>query len=189
MADAQGSDATHKHGYTYWKRDIDDAHVLPDNKPQKLEATAQVETSSTGSRWNAAGTWEEKNVSAAAREELERILSEEWLLLEGENTRVCSCKAVVTGESQAFNIRGRSRLGFEFQVKVSWKGSFEGEDVSGDFEIPELDSSDIDGVEIRDKSGSKASEASKRCAAALKKGARPAVKKACEELSKRILER
>mmetsp|Transcript_120671 Transcript_120671/g.336712 ORF Transcript_120671/g.336712 Transcript_120671/m.336712 type:complete len:160 (-) Transcript_120671:219-698(-) len=152
--------------------------------------TVEKKASSVESRWNAAGTWEEKDMGAAPREELERIFAEDFVLFaDGENTKVCSCKATVTGDCQAYNIRGRSRLGYEFKVNVSWKGTFEGEEVSGDFEIPDLDSSDLDSLDIREKLNSKTSEASKRASAALKKGARPAVKRACEEMSKRILER
>mmetsp|Transcript_98443 Transcript_98443/g.317372 ORF Transcript_98443/g.317372 Transcript_98443/m.317372 type:complete len:205 (+) Transcript_98443:79-693(+) len=184
-------------GYTYWKRDIDDAHVLPDNKPQRIDeqtaaqqaGTLEKKSSSVGSSWNVAGTWEEKDMSAVSREALEQILSNDFLLLEGEGTRICACKASITGDAQAYHIRGRPRLGFEFKGKISWKGTFEGEEVSGDLELQELDSSDLDGLELREKKSSSASEASKRASASLVKGARPAVKRACEELSKRMLER
>mmetsp|Transcript_95026 Transcript_95026/g.268544 ORF Transcript_95026/g.268544 Transcript_95026/m.268544 type:complete len:198 (-) Transcript_95026:86-679(-) len=197
MAAAQKERGSGQQGYTYWKRDIEDGHILADNKPQRLDAAAaakqaeeiEKKASSVGSSWNAAGTWEEKDMSAASREELQRLLSDDFLLLEGENTRICACSATVTGDAQAYNIRGRPRLGFEFKVKVSWKGTFEGEEVSGDFDIPELDSSDVDGIEIRPRSSSKASEATKRAAAALQRGGRPALKRACEELSKTMLER
>mmetsp|Transcript_105707 Transcript_105707/g.295987 ORF Transcript_105707/g.295987 Transcript_105707/m.295987 type:complete len:197 (+) Transcript_105707:71-661(+) len=194
MAEAEAPAGTSKSGYTYWKRDIGDAHVLPDSTPKKLDDDDAVQrlkedpprVSSVGSSWNAAGTWEEKDMSVAARAELERILSDESLaLLEGANTKVVACKATVTGDSQAYNIRGRPRLGFEFKVKCSWKGTFEGEEVSGEFQIPEFDSSDLDGFEIR-PSG-KSSDASGKAAEALRKGARPAMKRAAETLSANML--
>jgi len=191
-----------KSGYTYWKRDIDDGHVLKDNTPQKLKeeeaAAAQQQVperrlQNAGSSWNVAGTWEEKDTSVIAREELERILSSgDFVLLDGEGTRICVTKASITGDSYAYNIRGRPRLGFELKVKISWEGTFEGQEVSGDLDISELDSSDLDGMDIREKkpSGKAApSEASKKASAALKKGAMPAMKRACEELRKNILER
>merc|ERR1719264_1874184 len=135
-----------KSGYTYWKRDIDDAHVLPDNTPQKLkeeEAAAQQQAperrlQNAGSSWNVAGSWEEKDTSVIAREELERILtSGDFVLLDGEGTRICVTKASITGDSQGFNIRGTPRLGFDFKVKISWEGTFEGQEVSGDLDISE----------------------------------------------------
>mmetsp|Transcript_23747 Transcript_23747/g.48388 ORF Transcript_23747/g.48388 Transcript_23747/m.48388 type:complete len:197 (+) Transcript_23747:1-591(+) len=194
MAATEENGDKSKSGYTYWKRDIKDADILPDNKPQRLRgeeaAKAQADatpSNSVGSSWNAAGTWEEKDMSAPARAELERILSDEsFTLLESEGgSRVFPCKATVTGDSQAYNIRGRPRLGFEFKVKVTWKGTFDGQDVSGQFEIAELDSSDLDSIEIRPSGMS--SDASKKAGEALKRGARPAVKRAVEELSKAML--
>eukprot|EP00440_Ansanella_granifera_P018742 gb/GFBE01020360.1/.p1 GENE.gb/GFBE01020360.1/~~gb/GFBE01020360.1/.p1 ORF type:complete len:189 (+),score=55.39 gb/GFBE01020360.1/:1-567(+) len=181
-----------KGGYTYWKRDIDDGHVLPDNRPVKMDAgaAAQAElpkTDSVGSSWNSAGTWEEKDMSVPARAELEKILNDEsFALLETESGRVNGCKASVTGDSQAYHIRGRPRLGFEFKVKLSWKGKFDGEEVSGELEVQDLDSSDLDGFDIRIKP---AGDASKKAAEALKKGSRPAIKKAAELLTQRLLSR
>ncbi|CAK0860286.1 unnamed protein product, partial [Prorocentrum cordatum] len=92
-----------------------------------------------GSSWNAAGTWEEKEMGPISRPELESILCEDGFpLLEADGgTRICGTSATVTGESQAYNICGRPRLGFEFEVKVQWKGTFEGEDVEGKMEIKE----------------------------------------------------
>mmetsp|Transcript_86700 Transcript_86700/g.250398 ORF Transcript_86700/g.250398 Transcript_86700/m.250398 type:complete len:197 (+) Transcript_86700:118-708(+) len=183
-----------KSGYTYWKRDIGDAHVLPDSTPKKLDDEAAEQrikaepprASSVGSSWNAAGTWEEKDMSAAARAELERILSDEsFVLLEGDGTKVVACKATVTGDSQAYNIRGRPRLGFEFKVKCSWKGTFEGEEVSGEFQIPEFDSSDLDGAEIRPTG--KGGGPSDKAADALRKSGRSAMKRAAETLSANLL--
>mmetsp|Transcript_6015 Transcript_6015/g.11305 ORF Transcript_6015/g.11305 Transcript_6015/m.11305 type:complete len:188 (-) Transcript_6015:115-678(-) len=186
------SDDNNRNGYTYWKREINDAHLLPDNKPQKIDAPPVVEadarTDSVGSSWNVAGTWEEKDMSVAARAELEKILSDESLVLfEGNGNRVCACKATVSGDSQAYHIRGRPRLGFEFKVKLSWKGTFDGENVSGDLDIQELDSSDLDGFELRPTS--KGGDASKKAADALKKDARPAIKTAAELLTQRLLSR
>merc|ERR1719215_1600676 len=90
-------------GYTYWKRDIDDAHLIPENKPQKIAADAAVAisaaTPSTGSRWNTAGTWEEKDMSAVSRPELERVLCDSSfsILDEADGNKICITKATVTG--------------------------------------------------------------------------------------------
>ncbi|CAJ1375386.1 unnamed protein product [Effrenium voratum] len=189
MAEAKEDDASKKSGYTYWKRDIDDAHVLPDNRPQKLEGETTKETpkDAVGSSWNSAGTWEEKDTTAPARAELEKILTDEtFALLDADGNKVIGCTATITGDSQAYHIRGRPRLGFEFQVKLSWKGSFEGKEVSGDLDIQDLDSSDLDGFDIRPKPKNSDSKAA---AEALKKSARPAIKKAAELLTQRMLAR
>ncbi|OLQ14235.1 hypothetical protein AK812_SmicGene1645 [Symbiodinium microadriaticum] len=191
---AKEEEVAKKSGYTYWKREIDDAHVLPDNRPQKIDGDqpAQValpKADSVSSSWNSAGTWEEKDMGVAARTELEKILGDEnsFLLQLDDKNKVQATKVTVTGDSSAYHIRGRPRLGFEFTVKLSWKGFFDGEEVLGELEVQDLDSSDLDGFEIRPKP--KAGEASKRAAAALKSGARPAIKKAAELLSQRLLVR
>ncbi|CAK9083764.1 Aha1_N domain-containing protein, partial [Durusdinium trenchii] len=142
---------------------------------------------SVGSSWNSAGTWEEKDMSVPARAELEKILTDEsFALLDEGGNKVQGFNATVTGDSQAYHIRGRSRLGYEFKVKLSWKGSFGGKEVSGELDIQDLDSSDLDGFDVRPKPKN---ADSKSAAEALKKGARPAVKKAAEMLSQRLLAR
>eukprot|EP00928_Gymnodinium_smaydae_P048122 TRINITY_DN32158_c0_g1_i1.p1 TRINITY_DN32158_c0_g1~~TRINITY_DN32158_c0_g1_i1.p1 ORF type:complete len:196 (-),score=57.63 TRINITY_DN32158_c0_g1_i1:141-728(-) len=187
-----GGEQAKKGGYTYWKRNIDDAHLLADNKPVKIDPQSAAEatpapTSSVGSSWNAAGTWEEKDMSAAVRSTLSEILCEEgFVLYEAEGMKVTATNATVVGDSQAYNIRGRPRLGYELKVTAKWTGTVDGEEVSGDLSIDDLDSSDLDGVELR-ATGKSGHAASKRAADALKKGARPAIKRAAEELNKRLL--
>eukprot|EP00929_Paragymnodinium_shiwhaense_P110225 TRINITY_DN7704_c0_g1_i4.p1 TRINITY_DN7704_c0_g1~~TRINITY_DN7704_c0_g1_i4.p1 ORF type:complete len:199 (+),score=60.78 TRINITY_DN7704_c0_g1_i4:109-705(+) len=183
------------HPLRYWKREINDAHVLGDNKPQKLdgaEATKAPDASpanAIGSMWNKAGTWEEKEIGAQARPALEQIFTREgFYLLRGEGTELTVKSATVTGDAQAFHIRGRPRIGFELKVRLKWAGTFEGADVDGDLEIPELDSSDLDGFELRltPKGGDDA--AKKKAADALKKSSRPSIKAAAEELIATFLE-
>eukprot|EP00933_Yihiella_yeosuensis_P044331 TRINITY_DN3942_c2_g6_i1.p1 TRINITY_DN3942_c2_g6~~TRINITY_DN3942_c2_g6_i1.p1 ORF type:complete len:187 (+),score=54.30 TRINITY_DN3942_c2_g6_i1:107-667(+) len=175
--------------HLYWRRPTDEGVVLPENKPQKIDPAAAPEASpasAVGSSWNSAGTWEEKNMGSAAREELEKIFCEESFVLFSKDGAQVSCsKASVSGDCNAYHIRGRPRLGFEFKVKISWKGTFDGESVSGELEIQDLDSSDLDGVDIR--ATTKADGAAKKAAEALKKGAKPAIKQAAELLSQRLL--
>mmetsp|Transcript_93222 Transcript_93222/g.246429 ORF Transcript_93222/g.246429 Transcript_93222/m.246429 type:complete len:206 (+) Transcript_93222:71-688(+) len=183
-------------GYTYWKRDCPDAAVLADHSPKPIAKDDQAlkaehqQNKAVGSSWNAAGTWEEKEMGPISRPELESILCEDGFpLLEADGgTRICGTSATVTGESQAYNICGRPRLGFEFEVKVQWKGTFEGEDVEGKMEIKDLDSTDLDGCEVRPTT-KQGSEAAKKAVEKLKKEAKPFIKKAAEELSKRMLAR
>lgn len=187
-------------GYTYWKRDIDAGVVLPENKPQRIDAAAAAaarqedeitRTASTGSRWNSAGTWEEKDVGAIAHTELEQVLCDPAfaiLVIESDGTKVRITRATITGDANLVCIRGKPRVGHEFKVCCDWSGTFGSEEVSGKLEIDDLDSSDLDGIEIR-PTGKSGSDASKRAAEALKKGARAAFKRAAEELQRRILER
>jgi hypothetical protein len=199
-AKAEAEKAKNK-GYTYWKRDIADADVLPACTPKKLDETTQAAeqdaaplAQASRSRWNSAGTWEEKEMGPASRTELEQILSDpSFPLLEGEDTKINASSVTVTGDASLYNIRGRARLGYEFKVRLDWSGTFNGAEASGRISIEELDSSDLDGIEIKatpSSSGSDAAkDASKKAAEVLKKGARPAFKRVAEELQKRMLER
>eukprot|EP00913_Durusdinium_trenchii_P009920 g9311.t1 len=112
------------------------------------------------------------------------LTDESFALLDEGGNKVQGFNATVTGDSQAYHIRGRSRLGYEFKVKLSWKGSFGGKEL--EIVRKDLDSSDLDGFDVRPKPKN---ADSKSAAEALKKGARPAVKKAAEMLSQRLLAR
>mmetsp|Transcript_29761 Transcript_29761/g.68530 ORF Transcript_29761/g.68530 Transcript_29761/m.68530 type:complete len:196 (-) Transcript_29761:73-660(-) len=181
-----------KSGYTYWKRDIQDAHVLPDNKPQPVDGKESSDAPArapSGSKWNSAGTYEEKDVSTKACKLFEEILCEDCLILLGQaegQTKLQASSATVTGTAQNLNVRGTPRLGFEFKITLTWKGSFEGEEVKGELTIDDLDSSMMDDFEIRPKT-SGSTDNSKKAAEAMKKGARAAIKAAADDLSKRML--
>lgn len=82
--------------------------------------------------------------------------------------------AEVTGESQIFVVRGNPRLGYELNVKIQWRGSFDGGEVSGDLEIPALESDDADGFELKMKPAP--DPKSKAAATAIKEKGREVVK-------------
>merc|ERR1712217_901498 len=119
----------------------------------------------------------------------EEILRDEnFVLMHGDDgtTSIKVVSASVSGDAQAYNIRGKPRLGFEFTVKLSWKGTFKGEEVAGDLAINDLDSSDIDGFELK-PTGKAGNAAAKTCADALKKGAKASIKAATTKLSEKML--
>nr|ABV22353.1 conserved hypothetical protein [Noctiluca scintillans] len=185
-------------GYTYWKRDAADAHILPDHTPKRVESDGVQIVSEEGaarlpektlvSKWNSAGTWEQKNVSSTATPLLQQILCEEaFVLLEGEGHRIAATSATVTGESDVFYVNSKLRLGFELAVKLKWSGTFDGEEVSGDLEVPDLDSS-MDSFDVKAKAKAPATAAGKKAADALKSGAKPAIRRAKDELVRRMLE-
>ena len=71
-------------------------------------------------------------------------------MLEGEGHRIAATSATVTGESDVFYVNSKLRLGFELAVKLKWSGTFDGEEVSGDLEVPDLDSS-MDSFDVKAK--------------------------------------
>lgn len=128
-------------GYTYWKRDIPDAHLLPSSAPRQIPHSNSEEslsganrTSSSGlvSAWNAGTTYEEKNVTERAKKVLSDILSERDLL--GNFFTVCNLK----GEVHAHHVRGKVKIGFEIsELELSADSAIK-------LKIAALDSTDLD---------------------------------------------
>jgi hypothetical protein len=69
-SDDETTNDTSKPSYTYWKRDTD-TPFSDQFKPTKAEETKNITngTTSFGSAWNTAGTWEEKHLKASQVEE------------------------------------------------------------------------------------------------------------------------
>jgi len=139
-----------------------------------------------------ATSWDEKDVSYIAQRELERILSKENCVLveRGGETRVHVSSASVTGEAKAYNNGGKPIIIVEFQMKLIWKGMFDGMEIQGEMNVEDLDSSDLDSFELHAKGiGFNNTEACKEAAQALQKDARPVIKRATNELCKRLSQR
>lgn len=182
-------ETSNKGQYTYWKRDVAEGDEFLQNKPVKIENPAaepnnlERRDSAGVSSWNKAGTWEEKDVSPAARKELEEIFIAGKAGNLADGVSVASCK--VEGECQVFVVRGTPRLGYELKVKLSWKGAFDGAPVSGDLEIPALESDDPDGFEFKLKPDG--NERSKAAAKVIKEQGKQVVKEAMKLLKQHFI--
>merc|ERR1712193_584502 len=130
------------------------------------------------------GAWDEKDVSESAQRELEHILCEgSFALLEKDGaTQIRATSTTVSGEATAYNNGGKFlpvRIIVEFHMKITWQGMFEGKDVSGEIEVQNLDSSDLDSMELRSKAkGPSNMEACRKAAEVLQTEAKPVVKRA-----------
>jgi hypothetical protein len=71
-----------------------------------------------GSQWNAAGTYEEKDVSAWARKRTQELL-EGVEVGPGGVVRVTS--VACTGEAHVVFVRGKRRAAFELKVTIGWE--------------------------------------------------------------------
>lgn len=111
--------------------------------------------------WNSAGTWEERDVSAWAKERLQALLLS--VELEEAGTKI-TVKSVTkcTGDARVLFIRGKKRAGFEFHLALQWEATVasnpetgETTKASGTLVIDELSESSIDDfeVEVTVKSG------------------------------------
>ena len=141
-------------GYTYWKRDIADSHLLPSSEPKRIEHSSSEESlqaTSSGqsllSRWNSGTTYEEKNITDRATRILADILAS-IPKVEGYSFEVSkSPSKFYKGEVHAHAVRGKPRIGYEFESLSLLMTSDVEDDV--DVEIIDVDSTDPDGFEIK----------------------------------------
>ena len=139
-----------KSGYTYWKRNIADAHVLPSCAPKKIEHSSSEESLSTANRtssgglksaWNAGTTYEEKNITDRAKRLLEELVAATGL--DNETFTVKKVK----GEIHAHCVRGKVKIGYEIETLKLSGG--EGKTIS----VEDLDSTDPSGFIMRKDGG------------------------------------
>lgn len=156
--------------YTYWKRDIPDAHMLPCHKPQRIAephsaAAGTLQSDSpavSASKWNKAGTWEEREVGphlrkwvseAVVGKELRSDGREEWASTGGEPRRGGeACRVTVTGVDRCTGpatlcfVRGKRKLGYELELDLTVKMVMdEGDDgVVGSVNVTEFTDHDSD---------------------------------------------
>jgi activator of HSP90 ATPase len=101
-------------------------------------------TDTTASAWNAAGTWEEKNVSGWVTERLTQRLSEAACDFAGGSLRVASVQACDGDASVAF-VRGSKRYIYNFaEVELVWEAAIDGDTINGSLMLPDV-ASDCNG--------------------------------------------
>ena len=141
MSDGVEDRPPSSNGYTYWKRDIADAHVLPSCEPRKIEHSSSEESLARGSsmmsRWNSGTTYEEKNVTERSR----NILS--TLLGQLEHPKLKYSLSTFEGEVHAHAIRGKVKIGYELtQLCVNIVD--DSSSPCGSIQVEDLDSTDPD---------------------------------------------
>jgi len=139
------SKKTASSGYTYWKREIPDAHLLPSSEPKRI---ASGESSDTGSNvrkagpspWNASGTtWEEKNCWVAVKERLTNVLTSATIHVgEGNDSIAITSVKECEGEATMCYVRGKGRLGYDFKIEATFAGTIHGAEVDGTIEAEEV---------------------------------------------------
>jgi hypothetical protein len=138
-------DENRKTGYTYWKRDIADSHLLPSCEPRKIEHSSSEEsinsrTASVGgtlvSRWNSGTTYEEKNITERAKRLLNELIPR--IKLNGKPLKLKS----ISGEVHAHIVRGKPKIGYEI---TSMDLQVDGGDV---ISVEDIDSTDPEGFTV-----------------------------------------
>merc|ERR1712039_1129280 len=129
-------------------------------KPEQIERQVSPTGAGDGrSKWNEAGTWEEKDSSAWAKEQLKKYLglanvpADTVALDSGETlsvTATVSTVKSVTGEAQIVCVRNKQKHGFNFECEMSFHISFrplelqengepkDAETVKGTIRLPEV---------------------------------------------------
>lgn len=107
--------------YSYWAS-TDRPANYPEIEPKKLseeeaaklqQAAAQQGTNA--SAWNAAGTFEERDVTEWAKQQLQQTL----VGTSSSSAVITGCN-VPSGDAHIWFIRGKKRHGFEFDIELQW---------------------------------------------------------------------
>ncbi len=110
--------------------------VEADTAPKRIDAPAGV------SAWNAAATWEERDLSKWAEAHLKSLLEALPAMDEvPEGSVSIDAKGWTVSHCEAHSVfrRGKKTVGFEVAAKASFHGEYKGEKVSGSVNLPQFD--------------------------------------------------
>ena len=122
--------------------------LIGDIAPKKIESapSAPVEASESNkgtSAWNKAGTWEERDVAAWAKDSLKEQLEKVIYTLPASSPApsavVKMTKAKVSGHASVAVVRGKKRFIYEMSVDLEWSFSHESNDANGKISFPDID--------------------------------------------------
>lgn len=148
--------------YTYWVRNSDMAGA-PAAVPKKLTASEVVtekgqQPTHLGSRWNQAGTWEEKCLNSWAWSRVKELLAGiEPLHFEEGTVRVLEVSSC-SGDATLVTVRQKKRVGYSFEIEMKYtmnvKKQGEGEedegkkDVEGKMKVTEACYGELDDLQL-----------------------------------------
>lgn len=155
---------------SYFHRELspEEKEMIGDIAPKRLESVdavppRQQQEPLDGSAWNKAGTWEERNVTAWAKETLEAsLLTASYALPEsspapGGTVRVTSVTKC-DGHASFATVRGKKRYIYEFSISLNWKFDDDAHAIEGKMSFPDVDGTcelgegyDMLGYEVTDK--------------------------------------
>ncbi|KAI3929162.1 hypothetical protein MKX01_006398 [Papaver californicum] len=144
--------------YTYWvRRDLkkEDAAPLPAPRkltPQDVSTLSNSNSSSLGSVWNGAGTWEEKNLNSWASGRIKELMSSlgslEFSSGRAEIAEVSKC----VGDAFLVTVRNKKRVGYTYELTLRFKGEWlireEKKNIKGHLDVPEFSFGEVDDLEV-----------------------------------------
>ena len=179
--------------YSYWAaKEVKGAAPPPEAKKMTDEEAAAHEekmkrsTSAGASVWNAAGTFEERDLTSWVQN---IAIKDLFVGASGDPTsaghiatitEIASC----SGDAGQWVVRGSIRANFDLNIKVKWTAQVDGHDVVGTATIPnaawdELDELLLEEVEVESSEGKEAGKAAA-------KGLLPTMRTKLEELVEKI---
>ena len=101
----------------------EDTQLIGDITPKPIDPTNQVvETINSGSAWNSAGTWEEKNCTDKAKDMVKALLNSTPPLTRDGYEITCEEVGDVIGHANIVSSRGKPRYLFEFEsIKIKFE--------------------------------------------------------------------
>ena len=137
---------------TYFHREIDPeekARLAQTNKPKAITSPASlpVANSKEGSAWNAAGTFEEKDMTKWATDKIKELVKGISTVVEiGDDSGIVEVTSVseVDGMASVSIIRGTRRYPFDFTFNVNWTATISEGEFSGKLFYSQFTSDDDD---------------------------------------------
>ena len=119
---------------TFFNHQLDDKtkELIGDIAPKRIDPTAIQTTSSNGSVWNSAGTFESVGYTSWAKETLDKILRDINMTIDDGSIAIKEVKEI-TGDAEIASNRGKRKHIYDMSVKLVYvislsdKSNFEGE--------------------------------------------------------------
>lgn len=124
--------------------------LIGDIAPKRIEVTPEPAAATTGdngnlsgSVWNKAGTWEEKDVTSWAQESLDSaLLATQFILPESSPAPGAICtiaSSKINGHASFAMVRGKKRYIYEFAVTLEWEFAVNEDKACGSMSFPDFD--------------------------------------------------
>lgn len=155
VAAATTTEESKKSSYRYWVREAKD-DAAPPPVPRKLSPDdipkLQSNSSSLGSVWNQAGTWEEKNVSSWASNRLKELLGSLDALEFSNGNASIDGVSKCSGDAFLVTVRNKKKVNYSYELSLKFKGEWKIKDedktVKGHLDIPEFSFGELDDLQI-----------------------------------------
>lgn len=192
---AQSEDQLKKtSSYRYWVR----SSSAPKTAPRPLTAeelkahNINNGTKTVGSKWNQAGTWEEKSLSTWANGRVRELLpTVEPVEFDHDCTarvlEVTSC----SGEASMVTVRQRKRIGYSFEIEMKYVVHLEpsSKPIEGKMKVPEACYGELDDLELEVTVSSSDVKDSAKVKQTLTKLFLPKIRRKLEEFEAELKER